>query len=183
MKFSQKNFENWRFWKSQFFWDDHLYGRVEILMFSLVSRKFLAMLNITLYSVGPNVILCVDRCIKALCALCNTDPCRKKKCIYIKKKSKYIVNDGLKGPARKTRAGYPFFLSRICSSTNFWSTYTQYVLYARFAYYIFRLKRKSIVSSNRIHAWQLYWGGSHKKRLLPVIKSRWPYSATASSNH
>ena len=79
-----------------------------------------------------------------------------------------------------------FFLSRICSSTNFWSTYTQCVLYARFAYYIFRLKRKSIVSSNRIHAWQLHWGGSHKKRLLPVIKSRsrwWPYSATASSNH
>ena len=117
------------------------------------------------------------------CVPCATLTRVGKKCVckYIKKKSKYIVNDGLKGPARKTRAGYPFFLSRICSSTNFWSTYTQCVLYARFAYYIFWLKRKSIVSSNRIHAWQLYWGGSHKRHLLPVIKSRWPYSATASS--
>ena len=65
----------------------------------------------------------------------------------------------LKGPARKTRAGYPFFSAEfvVAQTSDLLSTgYTQCVLYARFAYYIFRLKRKSIVSSNRIHAWQLH---------------------------
>ena len=68
-----KNFENWRFWKPQFFWFGHfefflqkenlffcflpvkispnLYGWVEILMLFLMSRKFLAMRNNALYSV------------------------------------------------------------------------------------------------------------------------------------
>ena len=50
---SWKNFENWRFWKMSFFWVGH--GWVEILMFSLVSRKFLAMRNIVLYSVHAHL--------------------------------------------------------------------------------------------------------------------------------
>ena len=69
MKFSQKKFVNWRFWKAQFFWVGHFgffsfkknffclipiksvinYVIEWILMFSLVSSKFLAMRNITLY--------------------------------------------------------------------------------------------------------------------------------------
>ena len=115
-------------------------------------------------------------------------PVSEKKYGY-KKKVK-IVNDGIillfEGACKENQSRISFFLSRICSSTNFWSTiyrlYAMCIIYARFAYYIFRLKRKSIVSSNRIHAWQLHWGGSHKRRLLPVIKSRWPYSTTATSD-
>ena len=70
MKFSQKKFENWRFWKLailEFFFSEKNFfllhpnknqsqimwwnGWDSILMFSLVSTKFLAMRNISLYSV------------------------------------------------------------------------------------------------------------------------------------
>ena len=73
MKFSQLFFKNWRFWKTQFFWVGHFgffFFKLffvclipmktatnyvnwwdSILMLSLVSSKFLAMRNITLYSV------------------------------------------------------------------------------------------------------------------------------------
>ena len=53
MKFSRKNIKNWRFWKTQFFWVGHFefFFSKKNLMVSLVSRKFLAMRNITLYSV------------------------------------------------------------------------------------------------------------------------------------
>ena len=87
MKFSQKNFENWRFWKMHFFWVGHfeffffkknffffffcfilmkispnLYGRMDgsntYLMSSLFSSKFLAMRKITLYSVAVKCASC-----------------------------------------------------------------------------------------------------------------------------
>ena len=68
VKFSRKFFENGRFWKSQFFWVGHfdliffcfILMKIQIYMVewmgpnfdvSLVSRKFLAMRNITLYCV------------------------------------------------------------------------------------------------------------------------------------
>ena len=67
MRFSQKHFENWPFWKTAiliylflkekkfFAWSPwksvKMYVRDSILMFSLVSSKFLAMRNNSLYSV------------------------------------------------------------------------------------------------------------------------------------
>ena len=84
MKFFQKNFENWRFWKTAIFknrplWifflqkniffcfiimkiSPNLYGRMNgsntYLMSSLFSSKFLAMRKITLYSVAVKCASC-----------------------------------------------------------------------------------------------------------------------------